>query len=655
LQPSSGSVGIGTSSPTETLDVAGNASVSGTLAFHAGTGTIQTTTFSPLVLGGSTTGNITLNPSNAVAGGNISPAVTNVTDLGTASLLYRNIYGTTIYQGTNQVCDVSGNCTAGTDVWNVSNGAYTQKFPNQDVLLGVAAGVNATASAKFAFMNINSPTLAPTASIAGTLANVATFIDGNGNIATTNTHNLTLGNSATYPTGTGNILLNPNGTGFVGIGTTSPGTPLQVNATTTDAYNGILKLVSSSSTEYAGITLWNGTTSVANDRNWQIANNYQVSGNLDFMRSTTNTGNPTTAVMSLDKNGNVGIGVTSPAAKLDVLGNINDFGSATVSASYAAGIPLTVKGATSQTADIAEFQNSTGSIQASIDSAGNILAGDLYLTGASISNDLATTDHASIIFPQHPDTTTDILTTNTLTNGDWSIVNDTNTGGALAALTVNQKEAGPLLQVQKTIAGPTTINEFQITSAGNATESGDLSLGGQLQVGRFAANPTSIGPGSVYFNTTSYTGNYNLGQTAGQTGSLFVQGEDNAWHRIATDMTEYSTGEQDNIPGVLGGSTTNIITLTHANQATNEVDATGWFQTAADAASGIWENISSWTNNVINALDNTFNPAFTQKMKTTAVAMTSTSPYGNGADGAIDITTSKNINTQSAITGRVAG
>ncbi|MGD0856168.1 MAG: carboxyl transferase domain-containing protein, partial [Dehalococcoidia bacterium] len=48
--------------------------------------------------------------------------------------------------------------------------------------VGVAAGVNATASAKFAFMNINSPTLAPTASIAGTLANVATFIDGNGNI-----------------------------------------------------------------------------------------------------------------------------------------------------------------------------------------------------------------------------------------------------------------------------------------------------------------------------------------------------------------------------------------------------------------------------------------------------------------------------------------
>ncbi len=220
LQPNGGNVGIGTVTPTALLDVNGNASVSGTLAFHAGTGTIQTTTFSPLVIGGSTTGNITLNPSNAIAGGFVAPNTTNVTDLGTASLLWRNIYGTTIYQGANQVCDLSGNCGAVGNYWGQSLGALYPVNNTVDVLFGATAGATATQSAKFAFTGINTGGT-PTASIAGTVANVATFIDGNGNISSTNRNNLTLGNSATYNS-TGNILLNPNGTGRVGIGKTLP-------------------------------------------------------------------------------------------------------------------------------------------------------------------------------------------------------------------------------------------------------------------------------------------------------------------------------------------------------------------------------------------------------------------------------------------------
>ena len=215
-----GAIGIGTATPSATLDVAGNASVSGTLTFRTGTGTIQTTAFSPLIIGGNTTGNITLNPSNAVAGGKISPAVTGVTDLGTSSLLWRNIYGTALYQGIYQVCDSSGSIPgcgsgSGTNYWALGSGTIYPIDLTRDLLIGASA----TASAKFAFMNVSTGT--PTASISGSTARVATFIDGNGNISTTNGNNLTLGNSSTYST-TGNILLNPNQMGNVGIGMTNP-------------------------------------------------------------------------------------------------------------------------------------------------------------------------------------------------------------------------------------------------------------------------------------------------------------------------------------------------------------------------------------------------------------------------------------------------
>lgn len=139
-----GNVGIGTTTPTSLLDVNGNASVSGTLAFHTGTGTIQTTTFSPLIIGGNTTGNITLNPSNSIAGGFVAPNTTNVTDLGTASLLWRNIYGTTIAgtsvtQNGNSVCDNSGNCLGVASYFQLTNKILSPANSTYDLTIGGAA------------------------------------------------------------------------------------------------------------------------------------------------------------------------------------------------------------------------------------------------------------------------------------------------------------------------------------------------------------------------------------------------------------------------------------------------------------------------------------------------------------------------------------
>ncbi len=202
------------------------ASISGTTAFVStyltGEGNLATTNFANLTIGGDTTGNITLNPSNSIAGGFVAPNTNNVTDLGTSGLKWRNIYGgtitgTSLFQGVNAVCDASGaNCPAagsGGSKWRIGLGIIAPFSDTADVLIGSTA----TASAKFAFKNVYSGT--PTASISGTTAFVSTYLTGEGNLATTNFANLTIGGDTT-----GNITLNPSNSidgGFVAPKTTN--------------------------------------------------------------------------------------------------------------------------------------------------------------------------------------------------------------------------------------------------------------------------------------------------------------------------------------------------------------------------------------------------------------------------------------------------
>ncbi len=196
------------------------ASISGTTAnvatYLTGEGNLATTNFANLTIGGITTGNITLNPSNSIAGGFVAPNTNNVTDLGRSSFIWRNIYGGTIAgsvltQGGNGVCDSSGaNCPAagsGGSKWRIGLGIIAPFSDTADVLIGSTA----TTSAKFAFKNVFAGT--PTASISGTTANVTTYLTGEGNLATTNFANLTIGGDTT-----GNITLNPSNSisgGFV--------------------------------------------------------------------------------------------------------------------------------------------------------------------------------------------------------------------------------------------------------------------------------------------------------------------------------------------------------------------------------------------------------------------------------------------------------
>ena len=251
--------GVGSGTPT--------ASISGT--YLTSTGNLANTNMEDITLGGATTGNviaaspfianstITLPNGNTLTGVSNYLQLSNGISVGNGTTYYFDASGninsnTLAVSGTTQLNGVTYTWPASiasnnyvlqaqTDgtlawvdpaaaiasniYWTSANGALFPKNNSTDVLIGS----DSTSSAKFAFTGVASGT--PTASISGA-TNIATFIDGNGNISSTNRNNLTLGNSATYNS-TGNILLNPNGTGNVGIGTTSPTSPLQLSYSNT--------------------------------------------------------------------------------------------------------------------------------------------------------------------------------------------------------------------------------------------------------------------------------------------------------------------------------------------------------------------------------------------------------------------------------------
>ena len=395
----------GNGTPTASVS-AGTGSAGG--AFLTAAGNLQTTNNQALTLGGGSTGNIVFNPLGGAGSTtfNGSVVVPNLNNAG--GVVYTTGTGQLAdsVTGTSGFCLLSGasgaptwaNCNgASGSLWNQASGAI---FP-QNGTVDLLVGGQSTASAKFAFINVSSGT--PTASIAGTVANVDTYLTGNGNLATTNMQTLTLGGATTG----GINVLNNSGSAFttfdevngrVGIGTTTPSAPLNVSGTaviggTTNYadnpgfgissfyYQLFLGNASSDNPASAtGMTL--GTGSFGNNPMIKFKGSsgtgyvgVVTGGGPLLFGTTTNTPDAfwtnNAERVRIDAAGNVGIATTTPTAKLDVAGAASVSGSLTFRAG-AGSIQTTTN------SDLTIGGNTTGAITLSpLNGAGKLIFNNL--------------------------------------------------------------------------------------------------------------------------------------------------------------------------------------------------------------------------------------------------------------------------------------
>ncbi|MEK7509244.1 MAG: hypothetical protein AAB605_00850, partial [Patescibacteria group bacterium] len=161
--------------------------------------------------------------------------------------------------------------------------------------------------------------------------------------------------------------------GNVGIGTTSPFAPLSISYN----WNGgatpglvINNAVAESGPEATLYLMTNGSTE-ANDRNWGFATNHNANGNFEILSSIGNKDVADTSRFVIDRQGNVGIGTTSPLAQLTV---------------------ATSNGATGATTNLFLIASSTASATTTLFSVSNTGTTTLGRFGACATTNALTTD-----------------------------------------------------------------------------------------------------------------------------------------------------------------------------------------------------------------------------------------------------------------------
>ena len=183
---------------------------------------------------------------------------------------------------------------------------------------GVSEVADLTDATTFDFPTLNTPVSNALAAKANSadLGTIATF-EGDQNLRTTD--------PATFAGGIFN--------GSVGIGTGTPESFLNIVNPATSGNNGSLVIEHTGSNFGAGLKVKGGLNPQIRLESGAINTKFQISGGVATFGTESNnkfsviTNN--TAKLTVDSSGNVGIGTTTPAEKLDVVGNIKASGTVT--------------------------------------------------------------------------------------------------------------------------------------------------------------------------------------------------------------------------------------------------------------------------------------------------------------------------------------
>lgn len=113
-------------------------------------------------------------------------------------------------------------------------------------------------------------------------------------------------------TATGEALAyGQSGASLAGLTLTSD----QTISAASNANQGQLKI--SATGNYSGLSLFTANAS-SDARNWALGANYNTNGSFDLLRSATNSGNPTTVAITVDRLSNLGVHETAPRQQTSV-------------------------------------------------------------------------------------------------------------------------------------------------------------------------------------------------------------------------------------------------------------------------------------------------------------------------------------------------
>lgn len=243
------------------------------------------------------------------------------TAVGEGSIYYNTGDDSLYYYTSAGWSAVGSGSGSGGSLWRINEAAISPINDHLDLLLGS----DATASAKIGLINIGDGV--PTATIAGTTTDVATYLTGEGVLGTTNQQTLTVGGADT-----GDLAFSPNGAtrmyinqdGEVGIGTTNPTTQAHIYDSALISKD-LLTLDSgfNDTSEYLGLKFH------SNNRNIDARISAVIGAvgassrgtELGFWTQPAD-GGTLTEVMRLSQDGNLGIGITDPTSKLHLVGAI---------------------------------------------------------------------------------------------------------------------------------------------------------------------------------------------------------------------------------------------------------------------------------------------------------------------------------------------